>query len=86
MTDRYEETDFNVINRVFELKELDFLIGRTHSKVMKYDFEKIPNIEYQKQGNKIIIGFEKNGFINGLGFTFLFRGTHGGYNVDTHRN
>lgn len=32
------------------------------------------------------MGFEKGGFINGLAFTLIFRGSHGGYNPDTHRN
>lgn len=43
------------------------------------------NIECQKYGNKVVVGFEKNGFLNGLGFQFVFRGSHGGYNPDTHR-
>lgn len=86
MIDKSEENDFAVFNRVFDLGELEFLIGTTHSRVVKYDFQKIPLIETQKQGNRIIVGFEKNGFINGLGFNFIFRGSHGGYNPDTHRN
>jgi hypothetical protein len=57
MIDKSEESDFGVFNRVFELGELDFLIGTTHSKVIKYDFQKIPHIETQKQGNRIIVGF-----------------------------
>ena len=32
------------------------------------------------------MGFEKLGFINGLGFQFVFRSSKGGYNPDTHRN
>jgi len=36
MIDKSEETDYNVINRVFDLGELDFLIGRTHAKVIQY--------------------------------------------------
>ena len=45
----------------------------------------MPNIESEKHGNKMIVGFEKNGFINGLGLQFIFRGPQGGYNPDTHR-
>jgi len=60
-------------------------VGRTHAKVINYEIEKIPNIECEKHGNKVIVGFEKNGFINGLGFQFIIRGGQGGYNPDTLR-
>ena len=32
------------------------------------------------------MGFEKGGVLGGLGFSLIFRGSHGGYNPDTHRN
>lgn len=62
------------------MAELDFLIGKTHSAAIKYDIKKANNIDWQKYGNKLTIGFEKNGAINGLAFTLIFRGSHGGYN------
>lgn len=86
MIDKTEETDYSIINRVFQLGQIDFLIGRTHAKIIKYEFDKIPFIQAQKQGNRIIIGFEKFGFINGLGFSLIFRGAQGGYNPDSNRN
>ena len=86
MTEKMEESDLRVINRVFELNELEFLIGRVHANVIKYDFDKPPGVECTRQGNKIIVGFEKQGFINGLGFMVLIRGSHGGYDPDTLRN
>ena len=46
----------------------------------------IPNITVQKVGNKVNIGYSKHGLINGLGFSMLIRGNHGGLNLDTHRN
>lgn len=85
MVDKSEETDFTVLNRAFDLSEIDFLIGSTHAKVMRYDFPKVPLMEAQRQGNRLVVGFEKNGFINGLGFSFVWRGAGGGYNPDTHR-
>jgi hypothetical protein len=39
-----------------------------------------------KIGNKVNIGYKKNGLMNGLGFSLLIRGSHGGLNLDTHRN
>lgn len=54
--------------------------------MVRYEFPKVPLIETQKQGNKIIVGFEKTGFINGLGFMFVVRGSQGGLNPDTLRN
>jgi hypothetical protein len=86
MCDKREEGDFTLLNRVFDLGEFDFLIGRVHSRVMKYEFDKVNTIEGQKYGNKLTIGFEKGGLINGIGFTLVFRGTHGGYNPETHRS
>lgn len=46
-----------MINRVFDHQELELLVGRTHARVMNYDFERIQNIEFQKHGNKIVVGF-----------------------------
>lgn len=40
MTDKEEESDFTVINRVFELGEIDFLVGKKHAKALNYSFEK----------------------------------------------
>jgi len=36
MFDKREEGDFTLLNRVFDLGEFDFLIGRVHFRVMKY--------------------------------------------------
>lgn len=80
MLTKEEETDFTMLNKIFELAEYDFVIGRVHTSTLKYDFKKANNIEGQKYGNKLTIGFEKGGLINGLCFTLIFRGTHGGYN------
>jgi hypothetical protein len=44
MTEKIEETDFSIINRVFDLNDVDFLIGKKHSKAIKYDFEKANSI------------------------------------------
>ena len=75
-----------MLNKIFELAAYDFVIGRVHISTLKYDIKKANNIEGQKYGNKLTIGFEKGGLINGLSFTLIFRGTHGGYNPETHRN
>jgi hypothetical protein len=57
MLDKSEETDFTVLNRAFDLSEIDFLIGSTHAKVMRYDFPKVPLMEAQRQGNRLLVGF-----------------------------
>lgn len=57
-----------------------------HHKAVKHEIEKGNHIEGQKHGNKLTVGFEKGGIMNGLGFSVIFRGSHGGYNPDTHRN
>ena len=44
MTEKVEETDLRVINRVFELNELDFMIGRDHARVIKFDIDKFPGL------------------------------------------
>ena len=86
LIDKKEEKDYTILNKVFEIGDYDFLIGRKHARALNYDIEKISNIGVQKIGNKINIGFNKNGLINGLGFCMLVRGAHGGLNLDTHRN
>jgi hypothetical protein len=62
------------------------MIGKTHTSTLKYEIEKNSNIIIQKYGNKLVCGFDKGGLINGLGFTIIFRGSHGGYNPDTLRH
>lgn len=71
---------------MYELNDIDFLVGKVHAKTLLYEFEKVSSIGCQKYGNKLTFGFEKNGLINGLGFTIIFKGSHCGYNADTHRN
>jgi hypothetical protein len=39
------------------MAELEFLIGKTHSAAIKYDIKKANNIDWQKYGNKLTIGF-----------------------------
>lgn len=34
--DKKSEKEYSVINRVFDLDNLEFLIGLTHAKVLKY--------------------------------------------------
>ena len=70
---------------MFDLGEVDCIVGQAHARVLKYEIERSHNIEGQKFGNKLTVGFEKGGLVNGLGLTVLFRGSHGGYNPDTHR-
>jgi hypothetical protein len=36
MVQKEEESDFTLLNRVFDLGELDFLLGRSHARVLKY--------------------------------------------------
>lgn len=57
MCDKREQGDFAILNRVFDLADFDFLIGRVHTQVMKYEFDKINTIQAQKYGNKLTIGF-----------------------------
>lgn len=40
MVEKKEETDFTVINRIFDLGEIDFLIGKKHAKAVQYSFDK----------------------------------------------
>jgi hypothetical protein len=56
------------------------MIGKVHAKALKYDIDRVNSIIAQKYGNKLTVGFDKNGLINGLGFTIIFRGIHGGFN------
>ena len=66
---------------------MDFLIGKKHAKILNHEIDKmISNVSVQKIGNKVNIGYSKNGLLNGLGFSLLIRGSHGGLNLDTHRN
>ena len=44
LVEKMEENDFSTINKIFDLGEMDFLIGKVHANVMKYDFKKINNI------------------------------------------
>lgn len=86
LVQKYDETEFTVLNRVFDLGQYQLLIGREHHRAIKYEIQKENHIEGQKYGNKLAVGFEKGGLMNGLGFTLIFRGSHGGFNPDTHRN
>lgn len=38
MIDKEEESDFTVTNRVFELGEIDFLVGKKHARALNYNF------------------------------------------------
>ncbi len=44
MTEKSQQTDFSVINRVFDLNDVDFLIGKKHSRALKYDIDKVNSI------------------------------------------
>ena len=57
MIEKEEEIDENVLERVFQKGELELLIGQTHARTMAYDFQKVTNVQYQRQGNKMVIGF-----------------------------
>jgi len=65
---------------VFENNNLASLIGSEHAKVFKYDFGRMDKIETYKIGNKFVAGFLNHDFINGIGFSYLIRGQHGGFN------
>ena len=54
--------------------------------VLEYNIKNKGKIASFKTGNKFQVCFDKNGFPDGLGFTFGFRGTHGGFNPEINKN
>ena len=57
MVKKEEEKDAAILSRIFEIGDLTGLVGKIHAKVLKYEFERSHNIEGQKYGNKLTIGF-----------------------------
>ena len=74
-----------MLTKLFELGEVECIVGQTHARALRYEIERSSHIEGHKFGNKLTVGFLKGGLVNGLGVTLLFRGSHGGYNPETHR-
>lgn len=83
LSEKKEEESKALKKVVFEDDNLQEIVGKRHSEVLKYQIPKRNNVCCSKLGNKIHVSFVKNNAMNGLGFSFMIRGTHGGYNPET---
>lgn len=85
LVDKRMEEENVILNKVFELDNIDILIGTEHANAINLDFKKDELITSVKSGNKLNFGYYKRGLINGLGVTLVTKDSSNAFNVDTHR-
>lgn len=84
VVEKREERDQSIINKFFDLENIEHLVGGDHARALKFDIEKDRNIACQVISNKFCVGFYKKGFMNGLGFILMIKNPQ--QNVDSVRN
>jgi hypothetical protein len=70
---RRTETDHILIERVFNLRQLDLLLPKKHAKALTFELEFSSDLLVSRKSSKISVGFSKNKHIEGLGFTLLVK-------------
>ena len=57
MVAREEEGDAPLLSKVFDLGEVECVVGAVHARVLRYEIDRSHSIEGQKYGNKLTVGF-----------------------------